>query len=247
VTEEVSSIDIALSFAALLPMLAANFFASRLASIAPDRRSRLRSFAGGLAAAYVFLLVLPKLADQQSVLKRAFSNSPITEYLYHHAYLVALAGFVAYYLVNVLTRSANTSVPCNIRGAVLVLGLGLYSGVIGEMIAAQEPRQFALALFSIALTLHLLGLNLSLHGYLSRSWHWLSPLLAACLCLGWLIGVASPIPPLVHALVSAWLAGGVIILVVLIELPEERRPGAFVAGAVAFSVLIKLNLYLTGA
>jgi len=239
-------LDIALSLAALLPMLAANVFADRLARIEPDRRGLLGSFAGGVAAAYVFLLVLPKLADQQAVLLRSLSDSPVTEYLYHHAYLVALAGFITYYLVNVLAGDAHTSVPRNMRGGFLVFGLGVYSGTIGEMVAVQGSRPLALALFSIALTLHLVGLNVSLYGHLSRSWHWLRWLLAACLFLGWLVGVASPLPPLIYALVAAWLAGGIIILVVLIELPEERRPGAFVAGALTFAALLKLNFYLIG-
>ena len=45
------------------------------------------------------------------------------------------------------------------------------------------------------------------------------------------------------ALVSAWLAGGIIIL---IELPKERNPRVFVAGAFTFALLIRLNLYPTG-
>jgi hypothetical protein len=133
------------------------------------------------------------------------------------------------------------------RGSVLVVGLGVYSGLIGEMVAAQESRPLPLALFSIALTLHLLGLNLSLYEHLSRSWNWLSTLLATCLFLGWLVGLVSSIPPPIHALVSAYLAGGIIILVVLIELPEERRPGAFIAGALTFTALLKLSLYQAGA
>jgi hypothetical protein len=239
-------VDIALSFAALVPMLAASLFADRLASVAPDRRGRLSSFAGGLAAAYIFLVVLPKLADQQAILGRAVSDSPLTEYFYHHAYLVALAGFMTYYLVNVLAQAADTSVPRDTRGFVLVVGMCVYSGLIGDMVATHESRPLPLALFSTALALHLLGLNLSLHEHLSRSWNWLRTLLSTSLFLGWLVGVVSPISPPIHALVSAYLAGGIVILVVLIELPEKRRPGAFIAGALTFAVLLKLSLYLTG-
>ena len=143
-------IDIALSFAALLPMLAANLFAARLASIAPHRQGRLSSFAGGVAAAYIFLVVLPKLSDQQVILGRAVSDSPLTEYFYHHAYLVALAGFVTYYLVNVLAQAADTSVSRNMRGFLLVVGLGVYTGLIGEMVAAQELGPLPLAVLKLS-------------------------------------------------------------------------------------------------
>jgi hypothetical protein len=149
--------------------------------------------------------------------------------------------------VNVLAQMADVSVPRNLSGAVLVVGFGAYSGLIGDLVAAQDPDVIPLALFSTALSLHLVGLNLSIHGRLSRSWNWLRVLLSACLLGGWLVGRMSPIPAAIHALVSAWLAGGIIILVVLIELPEKRRPGAFVLGALTFAALLNLNLYLSGA
>ena len=239
-------VDIILSFAALIPTLAVIAFADRLANLSPAGQLRLKSFAGGLAAAYVFLLVLPKLADQQVLLARAASDWPLVKYLYHHAYLVAFAGFVTYYLVNVLAQATDVSVPRSTRGVVLIAGLGAYMALIGDLIATQEPRPLPLALFSTALTFHLLGLNLAVYGRLSRSWKWLRPLLSMFLFLGWLVGVGSAIPGAIHALVSAWLAGGIIVLVVLIELPKERRPWAFCAGALTFAALLKLNLYLTG-
>jgi len=239
--------DIAVSFAAVLPMLLVSLFADRLARIAPPWRRRLGSFAGGLAAAYVFLLVLPKLADQQDLLHHATSDWPLIAYFYHHAYVVALAGFVTYYLVNVLAQGIDASVPRSVSGAALVVGLAAYTALLGDLIAAQNPQPLALALLSTALTFHVLGLNLAVYGHLSRSWHWLRALLSTSLFLGWLVGLMAPIPPLIHALVSAWLSGGIIILVVLIELPKERRPTAFVAGAFTFTLLLKLHLHLIGA
>ena len=93
---------------------------------------------------------------------------------------------------------------------------------------------------SVALTLHLVGVNLAVYRHLTRSWHWLRISLPAFLLLGWLMGLQ--IPPAIHALVSAWLAGGIIVLVVLIELPEERRPGVFLAGALTFAALLRVTL-----
>jgi hypothetical protein len=238
--------DIVLSFAALLPMLGASLFAGRLAGIAPIWRRRLGSFAGGVASAYVFLAVLPKLADQQVYLEQAVTDWPLIDYFYHHAYVVALAGFVAYYLVNAMAQVTAASVPRSMRGAALVVGFGAYSGLIGDLVASLEPRPLSLALVSIALTLHLVGLDLSLYRHLSHSWGWLRGVLTAGLFLGWLVGHASPIPPAIHALISAWLAGSIIILVVLLELPEKRRPGAFVAGALTFTLLLRISLHLMG-
>ena len=239
--------DIALSFAALVPLLASTLFAEHVARLSPLERRRLSSFAGGTASAYVFLQVLPKLAGQQLLLQQEASGWPLIEYLYHHAYLLALLGFISFYLVNVLAAESDIVIPRSLRGALLVVGFGLYSAALGDLIAAQRTQPTPLALFSIALTLHLVGLNASLQARLRNSWRWLRVVLSICLLLGWIVALVSPIPSAIHALVSAWLAGGIIILVVLIELPRQRRPGAFVCGALAFAALLKLNLYLSGA
>jgi len=238
--------DLVLNLLALLPLLLVTQLADRLARLPAERRLPLKSFSGGVAAAYVFLLVLPKLVEQQDLLERAVSELPLVEYLYHHAYLLALGGFMTYYLVNLLAEGADVSVPRSWRGVVLLVGLCAYMALIGDLIGSQDPQPLPLALFSAALTFHMLGLDLAVYGRLMQSWRWLRALLSVSLLLGWLISVASALPPAVHALVSAWLAGGIIILVVLVELPTERRPLPFLAGALTFAALLKLNLLLTG-
>ena len=54
------------------------------------------SVAGGVATAYVFLRLLPKLGKAQPVLTE-MSDRGMGGFLHHHAYLVSLAGFVVYF------------------------------------------------------------------------------------------------------------------------------------------------------
>ena len=240
--------DVLVKALAVLPLVAAHLFADRLRALAPEARLRFSSFAAGAAAAYVFLLVLPKLADQQQLFERATSAWPPLEYLYHHAYLGALAGFATYYLVNVLAQYTDEALlrAGRVRGLVVVAGLCAYSAVLGDLVATVQPDVLPSALLSVALALHLLGMDFDVYKRLSRSWSWLRPLLVASLLLGWIVGAAGVMPPVTNALLSAWLAGGIILHVVALELPEERRAWAFFSGVLTFAVLYKAALTLLG-
>ena len=231
---------------ALLALLATHAFAHRLAALPRERQRGLGSFAGGVAAAYVFLLVLPKLADQQATLEAATSEWELVEDLYHHAYLLALVGFVLYYLLDLGRRTRSSSIPITPLGLFAVLGFVLYSGMIGDLVGAYRGRILSLVLFASGLLLHLVGLHLALQENVPRSWPWLRVVLGGSLFAGWSVGVLGFMPPVSHALLSAWLAGGIIIHVVLLEIPSQRRPGAFLLGALVFTALMKLTLIATG-
>jgi hypothetical protein len=230
-----------------LPMLGVHLYADRLVRLSPRTQHAFGSFAGGTAAAYVFLIVLPKLSSQQKMLELAASSWPFVEYLYHHAYLVALGGFVAYYLVNSMSEERSRSIPATSRGVLTVIGFALYSALIGDLVIAQGASgSLSVALFSVALSLHLLGLDHVLFEHFTVSWRWLRWLLAGALVLGWLAGAFFPIRAGTAALLSAWLGGAIIIHVVLLELPNDRNPRAFVLGVATFTLLIKLSLILEG-
>ena len=91
-------------FAAVMPGLALIFAlclalidlgASRFALARAEPRSRWLSLAGGASVAYVFVgHLLPELKKGQDVIVRA--DLPL-EFLEHHAYIVALLGFITFY------------------------------------------------------------------------------------------------------------------------------------------------------
>jgi len=54
------------------------------------------SVSGGFAVGYVFIYVMPKLAMKQLILTGA-PDTGLYGFLEHHAYLVALLGFIFYY------------------------------------------------------------------------------------------------------------------------------------------------------
>ncbi len=66
--------------------------------------------------------------------------------------------------------------------------------------------------------------------------------LAAAVLVGWALGAALPLPPLVPLLVEAFIAGGVILNILRWELPRTggSRYWPFALGAVAYAALLAL-------
>lgn len=63
-------------------------------------RSRLLSFAGGIAVTYVFMIILPELSESQRFVRELVDNGSKVHWYYYidrHIYLMALAGMVAFY------------------------------------------------------------------------------------------------------------------------------------------------------
>jgi hypothetical protein len=77
----------------------------RLTFLAGLPRSAWLSAAGGVSVAYVFVHVLPELADHQ----REFARAPagLAGALDHHVHLVALGGLVVFYGLEQLARTVR--------------------------------------------------------------------------------------------------------------------------------------------
>jgi len=206
-------------------------------------RSAWLSTAGGASVAYVFVHVLPELSAGQTSLEGTVGV------LEHHAYLVALIGFVAFYGVErfaVTGRARETPGEGDDPGdAVFWLHVGSfagYNGLIGYLLVHRETPGFgSLALFVTAMTLHFVvndyGLRRHHEAVYDRYGRWV---LSAAVLVGWAVGLAVDVTAAALAALFAFLAGGVILNVIKEELPEERdsRFRAFAAGAAGYSVLL---------
>src|SRR5829696_9732612 len=72
-----------------------HLFSGRLQFLGVSPRSRWLSAAGGVSVAYVFVHLLPDLADEQETIREATDEN--LSFLEYHVYLVALVGLVAFY------------------------------------------------------------------------------------------------------------------------------------------------------
>jgi multisubunit Na+/H+ antiporter MnhB subunit len=217
----------------------------RFMSIVP--RHGLLSFAGGIAVAYVFIHVLPNLAEGASLVEQELGDSPIAD---HVVWLVALGGMVLFYAIETASRNVreDESGSDRTQAHIYVLSIasyGTYNAVVAYLLHEQADQgAAAIAFFVVAMSLHFLVNDYALHEHhkerYERSGRWI---LIAAVAVGAVIGAMTQITPLVLELTTALIAGGVILNVMKEELPDEadRQFPAFVAGAGGYAVLLLLK------
>ena len=233
--------DLILSGGVVAVLAMVHLNAGRLRVLDRIPRSRWLSFAGGVSVAYVFVHLLPQLASgHRRLVETGTLERDVT------LYVVVLAGLVTYYVLERLVRSARTDQPREAeRGGradavfrLHVIAFALYNAVIGYMVRREEEAPL---LFGGAMALHFLVTDYGLqknHGHAyARMGRWL---VSAAIVLGWLVGVATEVPPSVTVIMTALLSGAVILNVMKEELPEEResRVGPFLLGAGGYAALL---------
>lgn len=234
----------------LVTLLAALLLASvhllcvRLRFLDRTPRSRWLSFAGGVAVSYVFLHLLPEIAKGQRLMDQRTSG--VLSFFEGHAYLLALAGLVAFYGVERLAkrhRRAATNAPPSVGVFWVHIGsFAAYNMLTGYLLLHREESGLgSLAWFTLAMAMHFVindfGLQADHRQRYDRKGRWL---LAGALLLGWALGLVIEISDLA---ISAWialLAGGVILNVLKEELPAEResRFSAFVLGVASYALVL---------
>lgn len=249
----IDAAPVPLSLLAALAFAVVHVLGGRLTFLEVRPRSIWLSVAGGVSVAYVFVHVLPELADRQ----RAFTSDgasgagegPLIA-LERHVYLIALAGLAAFYGLERLARcssarEAQAGRPRRPARPVFWLHLGsfaAYNVLIGYLLVHREeadPR--GLAIYASALALHFVVNDQALrelHGELySARGRWV---LAAAPLAGWAVGVSTKVGPMAIAALFAFLAGGIVLNVLKEELPEEResRFSAFTMGAATYALLL---------
>jgi hypothetical protein len=238
---------------ALTALLAAglafiHLYSGRVGFLGVLPRSRWLSAAGGVSVAYVFVHLLPDLAEEQETIRQAAGET--FNFLEYHVYLVALVGLAVFYG---LERSAKVSRQRK-RGAgkedsteagvfwLHVASFAVYNALIGYLLLHREEPGFAsLILFAFAMGVHFVvndyGLRRHHKSAYDRVGRWV---LAAGVLVGWTVGLFFEVSGAAIAVLFGFLAGGVIMNVLKEELPEEResRFWAFALGAALYTVVL---------
>lgn len=197
---------------------------------------KLLSTGGGVAIAYVFVDLLPKLGKSDQIISKSIST--IFPYFEKHAYLMALAGFLLFFIVS----QSRSFLHGNGRFWVSLFSYALFNFLVGYAVVDQNNEEVKpLALFTIAIALHYFVNDFSLtqeHGAIyDRVGRWL---LIGCLFLGWLTGLWIKLPEAGVALISAFIGGGVIMNVTRHELPKNNphSSGAFLIASIAYTFIL---------
>ncbi len=204
----------------------------------------------GVAIAYVFIDVFPHLARSREKLSTVAETS-LYGFIAHHVYLVALAGFAIYLgiiLLEMKYRQNPSASEVDLASAPAALkvetaSLVAYNFLIGYLLAEQlTHRPEPVILFALAMAIHIGGLDCLLREHFPTFYDQTARfVLAAGVYAGWFTGVVVEISDAALALWFSFLAGGIIVVATVYELPEIRSPrqyAFFCVGACGFSVLV---------
>ena len=232
-----------------LVLSAVHVFSGALRFLDKVPRSGWLSFAGGVAVALVFLEILPELAESQEAVARAVDTG---SYLKNHVYIVAVIGLALFYGMDRMVkrsrqRQRDAGAADHTTDGVFWLSMAVVGAknlTVGYLLA-REPRTSAgLALFTLALALEFTvgdrGLHSDHQANYDRIGRWL---LAGVLLTGWIAGTTGAVPDLGVTVLSALLAGMIVLNVLKEELPQERqsRFWAFALGLFGYGSLLLLQ------
>jgi hypothetical protein len=225
------------SFIAVTIFACIHLFAHKLRQLTSVSNSRFLSTGSGVAIAYVFLDILPKLSENDAIVRSA--TWKVFPYVEKHVYIMALCGFLLFFLVD---RSEKLVKQKSTFFYLSLASYALFNFFIGYAIVDKEnPEVQPLILFTFAIALHYFMNDYSLgsiHGKLySKTGKWI---LVFALFAGWVVGLATQLSPAAIGLVSAFIGGGVIMNVTRHELPEENphSVGAFLLATAAYTLIL---------
>lgn len=211
-------------------------------------RSRWLSGASGISVAYVFVHILPALAESQEAVRG--SAKGVLEFIEHHVYLLALLGMMTFYGLERLAkisraRSTGAGGGDATEAGVFWIHVGsfaLYNLLVGYLLLHRErPGTRSLLFFFAAMATHFFvndyGLRQDHKRRYDRYGRWL---LGSAVLTGWALGALLEVHRAAVAVLFSFLAGGVVLNVLKEELPEERKSNfwAFAVGAAAYAALL---------
>ena len=204
----------------------------------------------GVAMAYIFVDLFPHLAKVGGKLTNIEGNS-LHGFLGQNIYLVTLLGFVVYLgiFLSVMTYRQNqntsnityASAPATLKMEIATLVA--YNFLIGYLLA-EEPTHHPghSIIFALAMAIHFAGLDWLLRNNFTNLYDKTARFsFAAGIFAGWITGVLLEISHATLALWYALIAGGLIVVATVYEMPKIRslrEYGFFCIGAGTFSTLI---------
>jgi zinc transporter ZupT len=237
-----------LSAVLAVALMAVHLLAGSLRRASDLSGSTWLSAAGGIAAAYVFLHILPDLAAHQQTLGQKTNLGP--DEAERLVFLSAFAGLVVFYGLERFATGAKgqlrqRSDMSDNAGAPFWIHLGsfgLYNLLIGYLLVHREASDAASQLlYFVAMATHFLAIDASLRRHhqarYDRVGRWI---VAGAVLAGWALASFARLPDLALSLMFAFLAGGIILNVLKEELPEERQGRflPFILGATVYSLIL---------
>lgn len=229
-----------LSFSVVVIFALVHLYAKKLQYLDRASHSRFLSAGGGIAIAYVFVDLLPKLAKNNATVKESLQH--LLPYIENHAYVIALLGFLLFFAVD---RSQGILENQKTFFWLSMGSYALFNFFVGYAVVDKANKEVQpLALFTLAMTLHYFINDYSLTQAHGEDYHRFGKwILIGALFIGWLTGFWFALSQTAIALISAFIGGGIIMNVTRHELPANNPHSlsAFLS-ATALYTLILLGL-----
>jgi hypothetical protein len=237
------------AFLALTHVFAPSILDSQLLNKTPQRQDAVASFSGGVAVAYVFVHMLPELADGELAFADVTIPDAIPDLFVQSAlFLVALVGLVIFYAFDAKAAESKDGSQTLYRANLIMVGVLslIFSYTNHDRI--ELGADFAI-LFAIVMSLHFVlsdrGLARAHPKHFRRKDRWV---LTAFLFAGLALSYFAPPPnELFVAIPTAFLGGAVLMAVFREELPSVSvaRLGWFTSGVALFSALLLWASYVS--
>lgn len=236
---------VVLALISTLTLAALHLAAPRIRHLPGVPEKATVSFGAGIAVTYVFLHLLPEVAAAHSELRELLGEDEAPSLLMElGVFLVALLGFLLFYgLERAAIKTRSTGDTGANRG---VYRLHLASFVVyNAIITYTMPLTYRTGvvfavMFTIAMGLHFVLSDRSLEEHYGQWFdRWLPRLvLVGALVLGWVLAVLfAPTKPITVSLLTAFLAGSILLNVFKSELPSAKQSsfGWFMVGTVLYA------------
>ncbi|MCH9737855.1 MAG: hypothetical protein K0U42_03740 [Actinomycetia bacterium] len=236
-------------FVSLTHIFAPRILDSRLLNKTTSRQDAVASFAGGVGVAYVFVHMLPELADGELAFTQVDIPIFVPDlFVQSSLFFVALIGLVAFYFLDAKAESQPDGSQKLYRihlGMVSVLSF-IFAYTTYDRI--EIGVDFAI-LFAIVMSLHFIltdrGMARAHPNHFRREDRWV---LTLALALGLVVSFIAPPPnELWVAIPTAFLGGAVLMGIFREELPNVSvaRLGWFTTAVALFSALLLWASYVT--
>jgi hypothetical protein len=215
-----------------------------------DNHRNIESVTTGMSIAYVFMHMMPELHEASETIAKSESiSTPFDGML---IYYFALIGFLAFLGIERLRSRLSETEDAHIDSSgevkfsnaflIHMAGLVIYVGLMSYLLVRTTDSSITnIALFAFAFGGHFLVIAHDLieeHGEVYRRYgRWA---LAIGVLLGWLTGVLTILPENGLAMLTAFIAGAVIMTNTMMEVPANKdgRYTWFAAGSLIYGLLM---------
>lgn len=218
-------------------------FAGRLTFLEAIPRSRWLSLAGGVGVSYALMHLLPELVHYQVVLGEQIHGRLFAQLEERAVWLLLLLGLVVFYGLEQIAQRRDDREGESAAWVfwIHIGSYGLYNALLGYLLIHEDRGLVSLSLFLLGIGLHFVVNDHALQQHHPVRYRKLGRwALAGAVLIGWVVGAATAVHPVVIAGVISFLAGGIILNTFKEELPKEResRYWAFVVGSLGYAAVL---------